>query len=89
MTTLPLSEVKAKLSQVVEQVSSTNEEITITKNGRAAAMLISTREYLGWQDTLELLSDTQAMRGLRRAMNELKQGKVIEMSVDELMRAET
>jgi prevent-host-death family protein len=33
MKVLPLSEVKMKLSQLVEEVSSLDEEITITRNG--------------------------------------------------------
>ena len=45
MKTLPLSEVKAKLSGLVEQVGNTDEEIVITKNGRPAAILVSPDEF--------------------------------------------
>jgi hypothetical protein len=34
MKTLPLSEVKMKLSELVDRVHSTDEEVVITKNGR-------------------------------------------------------
>ncbi len=37
MQTLSLSEAKMKLSELVERVHSTDEEVVITKNGRLAA----------------------------------------------------
>ena len=36
MKTLPLSEVKMKLSALVDRVEATDEEVIITKNGRPA-----------------------------------------------------
>jgi len=39
MKVLPLSEVKAKLSQLVDEVASRDEQIVITRNGRAEAAL--------------------------------------------------
>ena len=41
MRILPLAEVKAKLSQLVADVTATDEEVTITKNGQATAVLVS------------------------------------------------
>jgi prevent-host-death family protein len=36
MKILPLAEAQAKLSQLVAEVSQTDEEISITRNGRAS-----------------------------------------------------
>jgi prevent-host-death family protein len=41
LKTLPLSEVKARLSGLVKTVSDTDEEIVITRNGSPAAVLVS------------------------------------------------
>jgi len=41
MKIVPLSEVKAKLSQLVDEVATRDEQIVITRNGRAAAVLLS------------------------------------------------
>lgn len=41
METLPLSEARSSLSTLVAQVEATHERITITRNGRPAAVLIS------------------------------------------------
>ena len=39
--TLPLSDAKARLSELVEEVTSRDEVITITRNGRPVAVLVS------------------------------------------------
>ena len=44
MKTLPLSEVKAKLSRLIDDVTSRDEEVVITRNGVPAAVLVSADE---------------------------------------------
>ena len=61
---LPLAEVKAKLSEMVDRVEHTQDRITVTRNGRRAAVLISAEELQSLEDTLELLSDPAAMAQL-------------------------
>ena len=67
MQTLSLSEVKMKLSELVEKVHSTDEEVVITKNGRPSAVLVSPDEFESWKETLEIIFD-------RDMMDEIKQG---------------
>ena len=45
MKTLPLAEVKANFSQLIDQVVKRDEQILITRNGRPAAVLASADEY--------------------------------------------
>ena len=75
MRILPLAEAKSKLSQLVAHVEATDTEITITKHGWAAAVLVSYDEFESWRETLALLSDRQLMRELRRGMTALKRGR--------------
>jgi antitoxin YefM len=63
--TLPLAEVKAKLSEMVDRVEKTHDRITVTRNGRPAAVLISPEELASLEDTLDLLSDPVAMAEIR------------------------
>jgi len=67
MKTLSLSEAKMKLSELIENVYSTDEEITITKNGRPAAVLISPEEFENLKETVEIKSNHDLM-------NEIKNG---------------
>jgi antitoxin YefM len=71
MKTLPLSEVKMKLSQLIEEVSSQDEQITITRNGKAAAVLISPDEFDGWNETIAIRSNPELMREIRRGLQSL------------------
>ena len=73
MRILPLAEAKAKLSQLVADVASTDEEVTITKNGRAAAVLVSYEEFESWQETLAVLSDRELVEEIRTGLRQLKQ----------------
>jgi antitoxin YefM len=61
---LPLSEVKAKLSEVVDQIVATHERVTVTRNGRPVAVLLSTDDLEAIEETLAVLSDPAAMRQL-------------------------
>lgn len=72
--TLPLAEVKAKLSEMVDRVEHTHDRITVTRNGRPAAVLISPDELASLEETLELLSDPEAMAQLRAARTAVAEG---------------
>ena len=62
--TLSLAAVKARFSEMVDRVEHTHDRITVTRNGRPAAVLISPDELAALEDTLELLSDPVAMAEL-------------------------
>ena len=75
MKTLPLSEVKAKLSQLVDEVESRDERVVITRKGRPAAVLISQDDLESWQETLEITSDRALMTEVRRGIRQLARGQ--------------
>ena len=72
MKTLSLSEAKMKLSELVENVYSTDEEIVITKNGRPSAVLVSPDEYESWKETADIKSDVDLMNEIRSGLLALK-----------------
>ena len=47
---------------------------TITRNGRADVMLISVAEYESMQETLDLLSDDEALADLRQSRKDFAAG---------------
>jgi len=73
--TLSLSEVKAKLSELVDEVESRDERIVITRKGRPAAVLISQDDLDSWQETLEITSDRALMTEMRRGIRQLQRGQ--------------
>ena len=61
-----------KLSELIEKVYSTDEEIIITKNGRPAAVLVSPDEYESWKETSDILSDSDLMNEIKSGLKALK-----------------
>lgn len=86
MKTLPLSEAKAKLSGLVDEVTATDEEIVITRNGRAAAVLVSPDEYEGWKETVEIHHDPALMREIKAGLKALKTRKAKLYTLEELLK---
>ena len=65
--TLPISEVKARLPELVTGVEEREEEIVVTRRGKPAAVLVNYGEYERLKDTLEVLSDAELMKQIRRS----------------------
>jgi prevent-host-death family protein len=76
MRTLPLSEVKARLSEIAEEVDRTHERVHITRNGREYVVLMSAAELDSLEATLELLADETAMTRVREAEAAVAAGDV-------------
>jgi prevent-host-death family protein len=65
--TLPISEVKARLPELVTGVEEREEEIVVTRKGKPAAVLVNYGEYERMKDTLEVLGDADLMGQVRRS----------------------
>lgn len=88
MTTLPLAEVRANLSKLVDEAVRTHERIEVTRQGRRTAVILSADDYDSIMETLAILSDQDAMRELREAEAEAEAGQVYSLDeVTEEMRA--
>ena len=71
---LPISEVKARLPELVVGVLEREEEVVVTRNGRPAAMLVNVDEYERLKETLDVLSDPDLMRQIRAGERYLARG---------------
>ncbi len=86
MKTLSLSEAKMKLSGIIEDVSATDEEVIITKNGRPAAVLISPDEFKSMKETIAIRSDSELMDEIKKGLNAFKKNKAKLYSLEELFK---
>jgi prevent-host-death family protein len=77
-----LAEVKAKFSEMVDQVERDHDRIVVTRNGRPAAVLMSTEDLASLEDTLDLLSDPSAVADIADARADVAAGRTV--SADEL-----
>jgi prevent-host-death family protein len=72
---MSVSEAKIKLNRLVERVQENAEDVVITRNGRAAAILVNPDEYESWRETQEIRNDPELMREIRRGLRELGASK--------------
>lgn len=72
--TMPLSEVKARFSEVVEQVATTHARVTVTRNGRPTAVVLSAEDLEVLEETIEILSDPDVLQRLRDAEAAIAEG---------------
>lgn len=75
--TLPLAEIKKRLSEIVDGVELRHDRVLLTRNGRPAAVIISPDELEALEETLEILSDPKAMREIRQAERAVEKGQVV------------
>lgn len=75
--TISLSEAKARLSEIVKKVGDTRDVYTISRGGAPAGVLLSVEEYESLLETLEILSDPEAMAAIREARREEKKGRLL------------
>ena len=85
MKILSLSEVKMKLSELVDNIYSTDEEIVITKNGRPAAIMVSPDEFESWKETISIKSNPEFMDEIKKGLSALKK-KAKLYSLEELFK---
>jgi prevent-host-death family protein len=74
--TLPLSEVKAKLSEVIDEIVTTHERVTVTRNGRPAVVLVGTDDLESIEETISILSDAAAMREIQAGREAIRNGDI-------------
>ncbi|OGQ04686.1 MAG: hypothetical protein A2W61_05460 [Deltaproteobacteria bacterium RIFCSPLOWO2_01_44_7] len=67
---LPVTQVKRELMKLLKTLRSRGGIVAITKDGRAAGILMSPEEYEGLLETLEILQDQSLIRSLHRALKE-------------------
>lgn len=73
--TLPLSSVKAHLSELVDRVKDQHDRVVLTRNGKPAAVLISPDDLESLEETLSILSDPALMAQIHESEQNLAGGE--------------
>ena len=76
--TLSVSQARAKLTSLVDEVAEHLSEYTIMKHGRARAVLLSADEFEALVETLALLSDSRALARIRAGIEEIARGDTVD-----------
>jgi antitoxin YefM len=76
MKTLPLAEVKNQFSAVVDQVTTTHEAVTVTRNGEPVVVVLAGDDYESLMETLALAFDEDGRARLAEADESIATGDV-------------
>jgi len=74
---MPLADVKAHLSELVSRVHGQHERVTVTVHGRPSAVLVSVEDLDALEETIAVLSDSDAVAALLVSEAELARGEVV------------
>jgi antitoxin YefM len=77
MSIEPLRAVRDHLSEFVDRAEREHERVVVTRNGRPAAVLIGYEDLAALEETLEILSDSETMAGIRESRSEVDRGDVV------------
>ena len=73
--TLPISEVKTRLPELVTGVAERKDEIVVTRNGKPVAALVNYDEYERLKGTLDVLSDPVLMKQVGQSTSFYAKGR--------------
>ncbi|MEB4208756.1 type II toxin-antitoxin system Phd/YefM family antitoxin [Mycobacterium sp. 94-17] len=68
---IALTEVRDNIKAIIDEVVTTATEYTITRHGKPVAVILSYEEYESLVETLNILSDDDAMDAIEDAEAEL------------------
>lgn len=77
--TVPFTEARARLSELLDELETRHEHVIITRNGRPAAVLVSVEEQEALEETLEVLQDEELLRALRESEEDVRSGRLISL----------
>lgn len=77
METLPLSHVKAHLSEIADRVEGQHDRVVVTRKGRPAAVLVSPDDLDSLEETLAVLSDPDLMQQVREGEAAIEAGDTL------------
>ncbi len=78
--TIPFTEARSRLSELLDDIERRHEHVVITRNGRPAAVLIPAAELEAIEETLEILQDEDLMQALRESEDDVRAGRLSTIS---------
>ena len=75
--TIPIAEAKKSLSAIIRAVDEKYDRFTITKNGVNKAVLLSSDEFEGLLETIDILSRKEEREAIARAKEQVRSGQTV------------
>ena len=73
--TVPFTEAKTHLSDLVDRTSREHERFIVTRNGKPAAVLLSPEDLESLEESVAILGDRALLGSIRKSRREAAEGK--------------
>jgi prevent-host-death family protein len=77
--TIPIAEAKKNLSAIIKDIDEKYDRFTITKNGISKAVLLSSDEFEGLLETIDILSRKEERDAIARAKKQVRSGQTVSL----------
>jgi len=77
--TIPLAEAKKNLSSLIRDIEKKYDRFTITKNGVNKVVMLSSEEFDGLMETLDILTSKEEREAIARAKKQVKKRQTISL----------
>jgi len=74
---LSMVEARRQLTKLPERLDAQAGTVTVMRRGKPVLAIMTWQDYETLQETLEILSDTEAVTALRQAIREMEEGEAI------------
>jgi antitoxin YefM len=75
--TIPLAEAKKSLSAIIKDVDEKYDRFAITKNGVNKAVILSSDEFDGLLETIDILSRKEEREAIARAKKQVRRSETV------------
>jgi antitoxin YefM len=74
---LNMVDARRELTRLPEKLASSPATVTVTRRGKPVLAIMTWEDYEAMLETLEILSDDEAVEQLRQGIREAKQGEIL------------
>lgn len=81
VNTITLKELRPELPLVIKDIDTKLDRYIVTKRGKPVAIMMSPDDYEGLLETIDILSDKETARRIKKAKREIKENKTVSLEV--------
>ena len=78
-TTVPATKARKNFFQLIKQAKVPGSSVTISVEGEPSVVMMSVEEFEGWQETLEIMSDPKAVKGIKEGAADIAAGRTVSL----------
>ncbi len=76
---ITLKELRPKLPAIIKDIDTKLDRYIVTKRGKPISIMLNIDDYEGLLETIEILSNKNIVKRIKKAKKEIKEGKTISL----------